>query len=101
MGCSSDSEAANRAAVALAADWRSAGLSRPDQALCCYAEKLSRTPQDMREDDIVSLRSVGLDDRAIHDAAQVIGYFNYINRVADGLGIDPETWLELPGLPEK
>jgi hypothetical protein len=33
---------------------------------------------------------VGWNDRAIHDAAQVVAYFNYINRVADGLGIDPE-----------
>ena len=37
-----------------------------------------------------ALRDQGLDDRAIHDAAQVVAYFAYINRVADGLGVDLE-----------
>lgn len=44
----------------------------------------------MTPDDLDRLREVGFDDRAINDATQVIGYFNYINRVADGLGVDPE-----------
>jgi uncharacterized protein YciW len=44
----------------------------------------------MRAADVQRLRDVGWNDRAIHDAAQVVAYFNYINRVADGLGIDPE-----------
>jgi alkylhydroperoxidase family enzyme len=43
--------------------------------------------------DIARLRDQGLDDRAIHDLIQVIAYFSYINRVADGLGIGPEAWL--------
>ncbi len=42
------------------------------------------------------LREAGLSDRAIHDAAQVTAYFNYINRIADGLGVDPEPETE-PG----
>ena len=37
---------------------------------------------------------LGLDDRAIHDATQVIAYFNYINRVADALGVEPETFVQ-------
>lgn len=37
-----------------------------------------------------ALRGAGYDDRAIHDAAQVVAYFSYINRVADGLGVDLE-----------
>lgn len=40
------------------------------------------------------LRAQGWDDAAIHDAIQVIAYFNYINRVAEGVGIEPE-----PGWP--
>jgi alkylhydroperoxidase family enzyme len=42
-----------------------------------------------------ALRAVGLDDPAIHDAIQVIAYFNYINRVAEGVGTDLETDWEL------
>lgn len=47
----------------------------------------------MSEADIVKLRSLGLDDRAIHDATQVIAYFNYINRIADALHVEPETFI--------
>ena len=75
----------------IASDWRQAELTAVDAALCRYAEKLTRTPQAMTAADIELLRAAGLTDRAIHDAVQVISYFNYINRVADGLGIDPET----------
>lgn len=43
--------------------------------------------------DLDLLRAQGFDDRAIHDATQVISYFNYINRVADALGVEPETFI--------
>jgi len=44
--------------------------------------------------DLDALRAAGLDDRAIHDAVQVIAYFNYINRVADSLGVEPEDFIQ-------
>lgn len=47
----------------------------------------------MSKSDIEALRNIGFTDRAIHDAVQVIGYFNYINRIADGLGVDHEGWI--------
>ena len=43
--------------------------------------------------DIEALRAHGLTDRAIHDAAQVTGFFNYITRIADGLGVEPEDFI--------
>jgi alkylhydroperoxidase family enzyme len=51
----------------------------------------------MAPSDLDALRAHGLDDRAIHDATQVIGYFNYINRIADALGTDLEP--EMPFRP--
>lgn len=75
-------------------DWREAGLNEPTAALAAWAEKITRTPAACTEDDVAALRRVGLDDRAIHDAAQTIAYFNYINRIADSLGVKVE-----PGLP--
>lgn len=75
-------------------DWRGAGLGATDRALCAFAEKLTKSPASMVDADVEALRSVGLSDRAIHDAVQVIGYFNYINRVADALGVDLD-----PGMP--
>ncbi|MHC4822020.1 MAG: carboxymuconolactone decarboxylase family protein [Planctomycetota bacterium] len=85
-----DEEEARIAGEALLDDWRTAPLSDADLALCAYAEKLTLTPGHMEETDVVALRSAGFDDTAIHDAAQVIGYFNYINRIADGLHVDLE-----------
>ncbi len=48
----------------------------------------------MTPEDLDLLRAHGFDDRAIHDAVQVIGYFNYISRVADALGIEAEEFIE-------
>lgn len=54
----------------------------------------------MARSDIRELRNQGFSDSAIHDATQVIAYFNYINRVADALGIDQEvsirSWEQSP-----
>ena len=79
---------------AIARDWREADLNAIDRALCAYAEKLTLQPTAMSEDDIISLRQAGLDDVAIHDATQVIGFFNYINRVADALGVEREDFIQ-------
>ena len=78
----------------MARDWRSAPLTTVDRALCEFAAKLSCRQQQMTEDDLATLREHGLGDTAIHDAAQVIGYFNYITRVADALGVEPEEFIE-------
>lgn len=86
-------EAADAFVHALVRDWRAAPLTDVDKALCQFAEKLTHTPARMTPDDLDILRSHGLDDRAIHDATQVISYFNYINRVADALGVEPEDFI--------
>ncbi len=73
-------------------EYTQAELSNSDRALCDYAVKLTRAPADMAETDVMKLRNEGFSDEAILDAVQVIGFFNYINRVADGLGVDPEPY---------
>lgn len=62
-----------------------------------YAEKLTLAPASIAEADLAPLRDVGLSDAAIHDAIQVIAYFNYINRVADGVHVDLEP--DMPPRP--
>ena len=84
---------------AVSEDWRSAVVDPVDRALCAYAEKLTRTPGAMNESDAQVLRDEGLDDVAIHDAVQVISYFNYINRVADAVHVELEP--EMPPYPSK
>lgn len=73
--------------------WRDAPLSPTDRALCEFASKLSLSQTAMSSSDLERLREHGLDDRAIHDAVQVIAYFNYITRIADGLGVEPEAFI--------
>jgi NAD(P)H-hydrate epimerase len=68
-------------------------LDRRMAALCSYARKLTRAPAAVSEADVAALRRAGLDDRAIVDANQVVAYFNYVNRVVEGLGVElEERW---------
>ena len=64
-------------------------------ALCDYAVKLTLNPGAVGKPAIVALQAVGLTDEQITIAVQVISYFNYINRIADGLGVDLEDWMTL------
>lgn len=75
-------------------DYRKARLNAVQMALCDYAIKLTITPGEMGESDIVRLREFNWTDEQVHLATQVIAYFNYINRIADGLGVDNEVWME-------
>ena len=93
----SDEEQADAFVHSVARDWRTAPLSAEDRALCEFSAKLTHDQQSMSAEDIERLRKHGFDDRAIHDATQVIGYFNYISRVADALGVEPEDFIELWG----
>jgi uncharacterized peroxidase-related enzyme len=86
---------------ALVRDWRSAPLSPVDRALCEFAAALTHHQHRVSPADLDTLRAHGLDDRAIHDATQVIAYFNYITRVADGLGVEPEDFIVQWGKAEE
>src|SRR5207247_1082517 len=77
-------------ARAIQEDYHSAGLSAGELALLDVAVKLTRSPWAMRKDDLESLRTYGFTDEQLVDAVQCIGYFNFINRVLDGLGVEPE-----------
>lgn len=56
-------------------------------ALLVYTEKLTLRPADMVQSDVQALRDAGLDDGEILEANQIIGYFNYVNRLLNGLGV--------------
>jgi uncharacterized protein YciW len=62
--------------------------------LCDFAIKLTLAPADMGESDTLRLKENGWSDQQITIATQVISYFNYINRIADGLGVDHEDWMD-------
>ena len=68
--------------------WREApSLTARERALCTVADKLSATPTRMVEEDWGALRALGFDDRACLEVAHVVGIFNYLTRLADGLGL--------------
>jgi uncharacterized peroxidase-related enzyme len=77
-------------ALAVQEDYRTAGLDEREVALLDYAVKLTMAPSGMAAGDIERLRRFRYTDEQIVDAVHCIGYFNFINRVLDGLGVDPE-----------
>jgi uncharacterized peroxidase-related enzyme len=76
-------------------DWRQAALEKADRAMLAYVEKLTLTPWEMVEADVLALRQAGFSDAAILDINQVTSYYAYVNRLADGLGVELESfWSE-------
>jgi len=89
-----DAAQRERLLAAVRDDWRGAALAAEDVALCAFGQKLTESPGRMSADDVAALRAAGFDDGQIHDALQVVAYFNYINRVADAVHVELE-----PGMP--
>ena len=79
---------------AVARDPEGAELTPRDRALADYCIRLTRDPGGMEEQHLEPLRKAGLDDTAILWLAEVVSYFNYVNRMADGLGVElePGKW---------
>lgn len=72
-----------------------AGLADADRAMLEYALALTRDPGGVRRNDVDELRGHGFDDTAIHDICHVTSYYNYVNRMADGLGVELEaSWVD-------
>jgi alkylhydroperoxidase family enzyme len=55
-----------------------------------YAMKLTQTPSEIEPADIQRLRTAGFDDHAIHDVCAIAAYYGFVNRIADGLGVELE-----------
>lgn len=56
-----------------------------------YVDKLTRTPGAMESDDVEALRDAGFGEAAILDICQVAAYYAFVNRLANGLGVELET----------
>ena len=80
-------------AAAIERDWTTATLSSKRVAMLRFAVKLTATPSAVNDADVEALRSAGFSDRDILDIVEVVGYYAYANRVADGLGLELETWI--------
>lgn len=71
-------------------DHRQVDLGPATRALLDFAVKVTTKPRELSCNDVAALRRAGFCDEDILDAAQLVGYFNYANRVMDALGIAPE-----------
>lgn len=85
--------------AAIKSEHSTANLDVATRALLDYAVKLTKTPAAMTQDDVAALRAAGYSDRAILDAVEIVAYFNYINRVADGLDVDLEPGMSARRAP--
>ena len=74
-------------AAALRRDYRQADLSAGDRAMLDFAVRLTTQPARMTPEDVGRLRAAGFDDRAVLQITLIAAWFNYINRVADALGV--------------
>ncbi|MFW6053977.1 MAG: peroxidase-related enzyme [Persicimonas sp.] len=68
-------------------DWRAVELSERQRAAVAYAVKLTESPGQMGEADVDALREAGLGDEEVLAVTLVTGYFNFVNRIAQGLGV--------------
>ncbi|MGA8038949.1 MAG: peroxidase [Acidimicrobiia bacterium] len=75
-------------------DYVGAGLSEKRLGMLDFAVKLTRTPAAMGEADVGGLRDLGFGDVDILHIVEVVSYYAYANRIADGLGIPLEDWIE-------
>ena len=66
-------------------------MTPADRAMLDYAVKLTRAPGEVVAADVAALRGHGFDDRAIHDLCAVVAYYAFVNRIADGLGVELEN----------
>ena len=71
-------------------DYRQADLDQPLRLLLDFAVQVTGDPRAGGEPAIVALRAAGWSDAAVLEAVEVIGFFNYYNRLADALGVEPE-----------
>ena len=75
---------------ALQTDYTTAPISTPDRVMLDYVVKLTKDATKVWKDDIEGLRAAGFDDRGILQITLIAAWFNYINRVADALGVGRE-----------
>lgn len=59
-----------------------------------FARKLNAAPGHIRQEDVGQLQSAGFTEQNIFDVVAIVAHFNFMNRIADGLGVEPEPEAE-------
>lgn len=72
-------------------------LDEKDRVMLQHAERLTSEPETLEEQDLEPLREQGFSDRDILDVTLITAYFNFVNRVDHGLGVENEDWFPSEG----
>ena len=85
-----DEKRADEIEAALESDKPESVFENAELAFMRYARKLTLYPGEMEQSDVIALKEAGIDDGRILEANQIIGYFNYVNRLLNGLGVSTD-----------
>ena len=81
---------------ALRRDYRTAPITEQERTMCDYVVKLTKDAVQCSPEDLDKLRAAGFDDKGILQITLIASWFNYINRVADALGVGRGNPAEKP-----
>ena len=79
-----------RLTAEFATTWRSYDLDQPTRTLLAYAEKLTKTPSQVEDQDVDALRQAGWSDDAVYEATALISFFNFSGRLEAASGLPPD-----------
>ena len=75
-------------------DFQAADIDEATKAILEFAVKVTKAAPTVTQADLEHLRSYGLTDEALFAIVEVVGFFNYVNRIADAFGIELDDFLE-------
>ena len=78
----------------IVADFQTADIDDTTKAILEFAVKVTKAAPTVTQADLEHLRSYGLTDEALFAIVEVVGFFNYVNRIADAFGIELDDFLE-------
>jgi uncharacterized peroxidase-related enzyme len=71
-------------------NYQEANIDQKTKGILDYAVKLTKSPSQVKDEDVEELRNLGCSDQEILDVCQITSYFNFVNRMAEGLGVELE-----------
>lgn len=80
--------------IDIATDFQNAEIDKTDKAILQFAVKVTEAAHTITPNDLDQLRDVGLTDEALFAIVEVVGFFSYVNRIADAFGVELDDFLE-------
>lgn len=84
----------NEQIARIATDFRTADLDDTTKAMLEFAVKVTEAASSVTPIDLDRLRDYGFTDEALFAIVEVVGFFNYVNRIADAFGVELDDFLE-------